>query len=71
MNTLFLIALIVESIFGLGFIFAPDVLLNPMGVILNESAANPSVKMSACSPKIIFQKTIGLWNDYHSELMPS
>ncbi len=47
MNTLFLIALIVESIFGLGFIFAPDVLLNPMGVILNESAANPSAKMSA------------------------
>ena len=38
MNTLFLIALIVESIFGLGFIFAPGALLNPMGVILNETA---------------------------------
>ena len=38
MNTLFLIALIVESIFGIGFILAPGALLNPMGVILNESA---------------------------------
>lgn len=39
MKTLFLIALIVESIFGLGFIFAPGALLNPMGVTLTESAA--------------------------------
>ena len=38
MNTLFLIALIVESIFGIGFILAPGALLNPMGVILNASA---------------------------------
>jgi hypothetical protein len=38
MNTLFLIALIFESIFGIGFIFIPGALLSPMGVILGESA---------------------------------
>jgi hypothetical protein len=38
MNMLFLIALIVESIFAIGFILVPSALLNPMGVILNETA---------------------------------
>ena len=38
MNMLFLIALIIESIFAIGFILVPGALLNPMGVILNETA---------------------------------
>jgi hypothetical protein len=38
MNTLFLVALIVEAIFGIGFIFVPAKLLSPMGVILNETS---------------------------------
>jgi hypothetical protein len=38
MNTLFLIAMVFETVFGIGFIFAPDLLLGPMGVTLNESA---------------------------------
>ncbi|HEM49386.1 MAG TPA: hypothetical protein ENO27_04150 [Caldithrix sp.] len=39
MNTLFLTALIIETIFGLGFIFIPAKMLGPYGVILNETAA--------------------------------
>jgi hypothetical protein len=38
MNTLFLVALIVETIFGVGFILVPAKLLGPMGVILNETS---------------------------------
>jgi hypothetical protein len=38
MNTLFLVSMIFESIFGIGFIFAPDKLLGPMGVVLNDTA---------------------------------
>ncbi|MEJ2053772.1 MAG: hypothetical protein P8X42_07620 [Calditrichaceae bacterium] len=38
MNTLFLITLIVEGIFGLGFLFIPAKMLEPYGVILNETA---------------------------------
>jgi hypothetical protein len=38
MNALFVVSMIVEAIFGLGFIFAPDKLLGPMGVTLNDTA---------------------------------
>jgi hypothetical protein len=38
MNVLFLVSLIVEAIFGLGFLFVPGALLVPMGVTLNEVA---------------------------------
>lgn len=38
MNTLFLVSMIFEAIFGLGFIFAPDKLLGPMGATLNVTA---------------------------------
>jgi hypothetical protein len=38
MNTLFLVSLVVEAIFGIGFILAPGALLGPMGVTLNEVA---------------------------------
>jgi hypothetical protein len=38
MNTMFLIYLIVEAIFGIGFLFAPDQLMGPMGVTLDETA---------------------------------
>jgi hypothetical protein len=38
MNTLFLVYLIVEAIFGIGFIFAPGLLLDPMGVTLDETS---------------------------------
>ena len=38
MNTLFLIYMIVEAIFGIGFLFAPDQLMGPMGVTLDETA---------------------------------
>lgn len=38
MNTLFLISLIFEAIFGIGFILVPDKLLGPMGVILNDTS---------------------------------
>jgi hypothetical protein len=38
MNTLFLISMVFETIFGIGFIFAPDLLLGPMGVTLDEAA---------------------------------
>jgi hypothetical protein len=38
MNTLFLVSMIVEAIFGIGFILAPGALLAPMGVTLDEVA---------------------------------
>ena len=39
MNTLFLVYLIVETIFGIGFLFAPGLLMGPMGVTLDETSA--------------------------------
>jgi len=39
MNTLFISTLVVEAIFGIGFILTPDLLLGPMGVTLNETAS--------------------------------
>jgi hypothetical protein len=38
MNTLFLIYLIVEAIFGIGFLFVPGLLMDPMGVTLDETS---------------------------------
>ena len=38
MNTLFLVYLIVEAIFGIGFLFVPGLLMDPMGVILDETS---------------------------------
>jgi hypothetical protein len=38
MNTLFLVSMIVEAIFGIGFILAPGAVLAPMGVTLNDFA---------------------------------
>jgi hypothetical protein len=38
MNTLFLISMVLETIFGIGFLFAPNLLLGPMGVTLDEAA---------------------------------
>jgi hypothetical protein len=38
MNTLFLVYLIVEAIFGIGFIFVPALLMGPMGVTLDETS---------------------------------
>ena len=38
MNTLFLVAMIVEAIFAIGFILAPGAVLAPMSVTLNDIA---------------------------------
>ena len=38
MNTLFLAYMIVEAIFGIGFLFAPGALMAPMGVTLDETS---------------------------------
>ncbi len=38
MNTLFWVALIVEALFGLGFVFVPAALLGPYGVSLDATA---------------------------------
>ncbi|MCX6332860.1 MAG: hypothetical protein NT092_00970 [Bacteroidia bacterium] len=38
MNTLFLVSMIVEAIFGIGFIFFPDFVMDPMGVTLDETS---------------------------------
>jgi len=38
MNTLFLITMVIETIFGIGLISAPNFLLGPMGVTLGETA---------------------------------
>jgi len=38
MKTLFLAYMIVEAIFGIGFLFAPDLLMSPMGVTLDETS---------------------------------
>jgi hypothetical protein len=38
MNTLFLVYLIVEAIFGIGFLFVPDLVMGPMGVTLDETS---------------------------------
>jgi hypothetical protein len=40
MNTLFLVYLIVEAIFGIGFLFMPDLMMGPMGVTLDETSTN-------------------------------
>jgi hypothetical protein len=39
MKTLFLVYMIVEAIFGVGFLFAPALLMGPMGVTLDETSA--------------------------------
>jgi tellurite resistance protein TehA-like permease len=38
MKTLFLAYMIVEAIFGIGFLFAPGLLMGPMGVTLDETS---------------------------------
>jgi hypothetical protein len=38
MKTLFLAYMIVEAIFGIGFLFAPTLLMGPMGVTLDETS---------------------------------
>jgi len=38
MNTLFLVAMIVEAIFALGFIFVPVTMMGQMGITLDEVA---------------------------------
>jgi len=38
MNTLFLVYLIAEALFGLGFLFLPAALMGPMGVTLDETS---------------------------------
>jgi hypothetical protein len=38
MKTLFLTYIIVEAIFGFGFMFAPELLMGPMGVTLDETS---------------------------------
>jgi hypothetical protein len=40
MNILFLVYLIVEAIFGIGFLFFPDLLMGPMGVTLDATSAS-------------------------------
>ena len=38
MNTLFLVYLIVEAIFGIGFLFVPGLMMDPMGLTLDETS---------------------------------
>ena len=38
MNTLFLVDMILEAIFGVGFIFIPDFVMDPLGVTLDETS---------------------------------
>jgi hypothetical protein len=38
MNALFLVYLIVEVIFGMGFLFIPGLMMSPMGVTLDETS---------------------------------
>jgi hypothetical protein len=38
MSTLFLVYLIVEAIFGIGFLFVPGLMMDPMGVTLEETS---------------------------------
>jgi hypothetical protein len=38
MKTLFLIYLIVEAIFGIGFLLFPSLMMDPMGVTLDETS---------------------------------
>ena len=38
MNALFLVYLIVEVIFGIGFLFVPGLMMGPMGVTLDETS---------------------------------
>jgi hypothetical protein len=38
MNTLFFVYLIVEAIFGIGFLFVPGLMMDPMGVTLDETS---------------------------------
>lgn len=38
MNTLFLVALVVEALFGIGFLIAPGAMLGPFGVAFNDIA---------------------------------
>jgi hypothetical protein len=38
MRTLLLVYLIVEAIFGIGFLFVPTLMMDPMGVTLDETS---------------------------------
>jgi len=39
-NALFLVYMIVEAVFGIGFLFFPALLMGPMGVTLDETSTN-------------------------------
>lgn len=38
MNTLFIVALVIEALFGIGFLIAPGAMLGPFGVTFNDIA---------------------------------
>jgi hypothetical protein len=40
MNTLFLVYLVAEVIFGIGFLLSPGFMMGPMGVTLDETSTN-------------------------------
>ena len=57
MNTLFLVYLIVEVIFGIGFLFVPGLMMGPMGVTLDETSttfARLFGSLLICLPVLLF-----------------
>jgi hypothetical protein len=39
MKTLFLVYLLIEAVFGIGFLFFPSLMMDPMGITLDETSA--------------------------------
>lgn len=57
MNALFLVYLIVEVIFGIGFLFVPGFMMDPMGVTLDETSttfARLFGSLLICLPVLLF-----------------
>jgi hypothetical protein len=57
MNVLFLVYLVVEAIFGIGFLIVPGLMMGPMGVTLDETSitfARLFGSLIICIPVLLF-----------------
>lgn len=65
MNTLFLVAAIIEGVFGIGFVLAPGFMLDPFGVTLNDIATT----LARLSGTALVTFTLLLWLARKSDSM--
>ena len=63
MNALFMVTMVIEGIFALGFIFFPGAMLGNFGVVLNDTATTMarlfSVSLFDSMPNRLLRSTMG------------